>query len=180
MPSSPSAAPDEAPRRRVTLGGVAVLVVVVALTAMWAYALFGRPDVPGRLDDADFRTAAEQTCARARTALDEVPRSITARTSAERADLVVQGTDILAGMVDELAAQTPSADPGRTVVTEWLADWRTYLGDRREYAERLRSDPDARFYVSQSDRDKRQITAAVDRLANINQMPSCTVPDDVG
>jgi hypothetical protein len=164
----------------VTLGGVAVLVLVVALTAMWAYALFGRPEVPGRLDDAAFRAAAEQTCARARAALDEVPRSFTARTAAERADLVVRGTDILSTMIDELAAQAPTTEPGRAVVTEWLADWRTYLDDRRDYADRLRTDPDARFYVSQSDRDKRQITAAVDRLANVNQMTSCTVPDDVG
>lgn len=157
-----------------------MLLVVVGLTAMWAYALFGRPAVPGKLEDSDFPATAEQICTDSRAQLDQVPRSISVRSSAERAALVDQGTDILQGMVDRLAAAAPTTEPGRTIVAEWLDDWRTYLANRRDYAQRLRQDPNARFYVTQSERDSSQITAALDRLAKVNQMEACTVPDDVG
>ena len=49
-----------------------------------------------------------------------------------------------------------------------------------EYAAQLRIDPNARFAVTQSDRDKAQITKAIDLFATVNVMGSCVTPDDLG
>ncbi len=161
-------------------GRLAIAVFIVTMTAMWGYALFWPQKVPGRLDDTSFPVAAEPVCRQHRRELEGLPRSITVRTPAERADLVDRGTAILAAMVRELRDLTPATEPARAMVTEWLADWDTYLDDRRDYGERLRGDANARFYVTQSDRDNKQITQALDRFAAVNSMPSCGIPDDVG
>lgn len=170
----------ERPRRRFGWGTLGVLVVVLGLGAMWAYAFFGTPPAPGRIEGSTFPTEAERICAAAKADLERVPRSITVKTSAERAALVDQGTDVLDRMLDQLAAAAPTQEPGATIAREWIQDWRTYDANRRDYAQRLRTDPNARFYVSQSTRDSAQITAAVDRLARVNGMEACKVPDDVG
>lgn len=179
---SAEAAGDSAvrPRRRFGWGTLGVLVVVVGLIVMWGYAFFATPPAPGRIEGSSFPTDAERICAAAKADLERVPRSITVKTSAERAALVDQGTDILDRMLDQLAAAAPTQEPGATITREWIQDWRTYDTNRRDYAQRLRTDPNARFYVSQSTRDSAQITAAVDRLARVNGMEACTVPDDVG
>ena len=36
-----------------------------------------------------------------------------------------------------------------------------------------------RFAVTQSERDKSQITGALDRFARINEMAACKIPDDL-
>ena len=70
----------------------------------------------------------------------------------------------------------PAISVGRA--TEWLADWRTYLGDREAYADALRADPDARLLVSEKAGEGRQITGWIDEFANANRMPSCVTPTD--
>lgn len=175
-------APTPAADRSVAslLSRIAIALFIVTMAAMWGYALLWPHEVPGRLDDTSFPMDAEPVCHRYRVQLDGLPRSISVRTPEERGDLVDQGTSILAAMVDELRGLIPTADPPRSMVTEWLADWEIYLEDRRDYAQRLRGDANARFYVTQSDRDDKQITQAVDRFAAVNAMPSCGIPDDVG
>ena len=59
----------------------------------------------------------------------------------------------------------------------WLADWRTYVGDRAAYATRLRTDPSTRFYVSI--KDKRQISEPIDFFASANLMIACATPSDI-
>ena len=63
------------------------------------------------------------------------------------------------------------------MLTEWLGDWQIYLDNRQDYVDRLREDGDARIFVAE--KDGRQITVAVDRFAEINDMPSCRTPKDV-
>ena len=62
---------------------------------------------------------------------------------------------------------------------QWLEDWQVYVQDRRDYTAQLRVDPMTRFAVTQSDRDKRQVTSALDRFAEINGMGACVIPDDL-
>ncbi|MCX7621411.1 MAG: hypothetical protein N2037_11280 [Acidimicrobiales bacterium] len=158
----------------------ALVGFILTMAALWAYAFFWPQDVPGRLDDPAFPVAAQPVCQRYRAQLDALPRSISVRTPSERADLVDQGTDILSAMHAELLKLVPTTEPTHRMVSEWLADWAIYLEDRREYADRLRQDVNARFYVTKSDRDNKQITQAVDRFAAVNAMPSCGIPNDVG
>lgn len=184
--TAPGPAKPGEPTRATTRGAaslptrITIAVFIAAMVAMWGYAFFWPQQVPGRLDDTSFPTAAEPVCHRHRVELDGLPRSISVRTPEERGDLVDQGTSILAAMVNELRGLIPTTEPAQSMVTEWLADWDTYLEDRRDYAQRLRGDANARFYVTQSDRDNKQITQAVDRFAAVNAMPSCGIPNDVG
>ena len=41
-----------------------------------------------------------------------------------------------------------SGNDGR-MVQEWLTDYGTYVGNREDYARRLRTDPGARFYETE-------------------------------
>ena len=112
--------------------------------------------------------------------LGALPAALTATDAAARADVIDASEVLLADMLAELSAlEPPAGAEDRARVDEWLDDWSRYLADRGEYADRLREDPDARFTVTQSERDERQITEAVDRFAAVNGMPSCETPADI-
>lgn len=167
--------------RRWTTGRVIVLILVVAMVGMWVYVLYlafgpGRQPPPDRLDDPGFAAAAQERCA---TALDEIaalPRAVDAATADERADVVEDANRHLDEMLDDLDAMVPGGEDGG-LVSEWLADWRTYLADREAYVLALRSDPDAQLLVSAKDRD--QVTEYIDAFARDNRMISCGTPLDV-
>jgi hypothetical protein len=169
------------PRRTWSTGRVVVAVLVAGMVALWAYVLYlaigpGRQPPPDRLDDPAFARAAEARCD---AALDEVaalPRADAATSAAERADVVAEANDALAAMLDDLEHRVPAGEDGR-LVRAWLADWRTYLGDREAYAVALRTDPDARLLVSAKDND--QVTEHLDGFAADNHMPACATPLDV-
>jgi hypothetical protein len=165
------------PWRRVSQ--VVILLGLVGIVVMWFYAFFGEVPAPARLDDRTFPTAAEPICARARAGLDRLPRAFESRTAPERADVVDQGTALLTTMVGELRAAVPAAQPHRDRLNAWLDDWDVYLRDRRDYTSRLRTDPMAKFYVTQSERDRRQINSSLDNFAKVNAMASCATPEDV-
>jgi hypothetical protein len=160
---------------------VLVMLTVLGMVSMWGYVLYlafgpGRQDPPDRLDDPAFAVAAQARCD---AALDEVaalPSASASATAAERADVVDEANEIFAAMLEDLAALTPAGEDG-SLVRQWLADWRTYLGDREEYADALRSDPRAQLLVSAKDRD--QITEYLDAFAADNRMTACGTPLDV-
>ena len=79
-------------------------------------------------------------------------------------------------MVDDLEAIAPAGEDGE-IVAEWIADWRTYLGDREAYADALRRDPEAQLLVTAKDRE--QITEYIDAFAADNHMTACATPIDV-
>ena len=176
--------PPAAPRRRI--GRYLALGVAVAMLGMWAYIfayhLSGgwKQDTPGRLQDRGWGESAEPVCASTMAQLAALPAAPTAPDAAARADVIDRSDVLLGQMLGELAAlPAPTGDGDATAVDEWLTDWSAYLQDRADYADRLRDDPDARFYVTQSERDERQITEAVDRFAAVNGMPSCQTPSDI-
>lgn len=167
--------------RRWTTGRVVVVVLVVAMIGMWGYVLYlafvpGRQPPPDRLDDPGFATAAQERCAEALDEIAVLPRAVDAATADDRADVVEDANRRLDAMLDDLEAMVPGGEDGE-LVTEWLADWRTYLGDRAAYAVALRSDPDAQLLVSAKDRD--QVTEYLDAFARDNRMISCGTPIDV-
>jgi hypothetical protein len=158
---------------------VVIVAMVLGIAVMWIFAFFGNHTVPGRMDDRTFPTAAEPVCAGAKRAVDGLPPAFETKDDRQRrADVVDQGTALLEGMVAELRTLPAGSEPGARI-DQWLADWDTYNRDRRDYTARLRQDPDARFYMSQSDRDKGQITRALDNFARVNGMGSCDAPEDV-
>ncbi|MCC5952370.1 MAG: hypothetical protein JJU45_09770 [Acidimicrobiia bacterium] len=164
--------------------GVAA-VVAISMLGMWGwvflYHLGGewQQETPGRLSDTQFGLGAEAVCIDAKRELGRLPAAHVTRTPDARADAVDESNRILAAMVDELATLTTTDPSDAARVDEWLSDWQIFIEDRRSYTARLREDPAARFYVTQSDRDRRQVTLAIDRFAAVNGMPSCVVPSDL-
>jgi hypothetical protein len=168
--------PPVEPGQRKIVGRVVVATIAAALAAMWFYAwvLAPRGD-PDRLEDQAWTDRAEARCALAREVVDAMP--VQASTVASRIADVDVVTDALEAMVDDLRADALSnLDDGESV-EEWLGDYEVYLEDRREFTAALADDPEARFLVTA--KENRQITAALDRFADVNGMQSCMTPGDI-
>lgn len=182
---APGDEPVAAPRRRWTAGRVAALLVVLGLVSMWGYVVYlafgpGRQPPVDRLDDPAFAEAGEARCAEALDVIDALPVASASHTASQRADVLDQANVVYRAMLDDLEDLERLAPAGdqRQRASEWLADWRTYLGDREAYATALRTDPDARLLVSEKSGEGRQITGWIDEFANANRMPSCVSPTD--
>ena len=178
-------AADDRPRRRWGPTRVVLTLVVIALVAMWGYVVYlafgpGRQPPIDRLDDPAFAEAGEERCAEALDAVDELPVASEAPDAATRADVLDRADAVFAAMLDDLDGMVDLAPAGdqRRRATEWLADWRTYLGDRVAFADALRTDPDARLLVSEKEGEGQQITGWIDEFAKANRMPSCVTPTD--
>jgi hypothetical protein len=180
-PEPRSAPPDEAPTaRRITPVRVILTIVVLAMVAMWIYALgpWAREDPPGRLDDPAFAEAAEPVCATTVDELATLPQAYETETPEARADAIDDTNDLLTAMVTELRAFAPTTGDDGNRVNEWLDDWLTYIGDRSELADELHDDHDARLH--ETAKADNHISEAIDFFAvTANDMPSCATPDDI-
>ena len=168
--------------RRITLGRVVIIVLIAGMLAMWGYVAYlalgpGRAEPPDKVADAAFAPAAEARCAEAITEVAQLPPAMETPEPVERADVLDEANAIFADMLDDLDELVPEGDDGR-IVTMWLADWRTYLGDREEYAAALRVDPETRLYITEAP-GGRQITQHIDDFAADNSIPACSTPLDV-
>ena len=194
-PTGPSPEPTLEETRRSPwrlLSRVVIVVLILGIAIMWIFALFGDHPVPGRFTDTTFPQAAEPICKAANDRVATLPRAFESPTAAARADVVDQATVHIETMVRELRVANAPTLPYTARIGEWLTDWDRYIADRRDYSRRLRSitsatgqsdegglGADAKFLLTQSDRDKAQITRAMDNFATVNNMPACKVPEDV-
>ena len=178
---SPAAGDEVEPLSfRARTARVLAVLAVVLMAFLWGWALFFPPSTkaPGTLSDAAFAEGAEPICSDAAAELAQLPRAFETPTATERAAVIVRSDVILTTMVDRLQSIAPPADTNDgTNVAEWLADWRTYVSDRANYAAALASDPSARFYVTVKER--RQVTEPIDFFATFNKMYNCVTPDDI-
>lgn len=185
MTDTDPAAPTESRRRLRRLG---VVAVVASFVSIWGYVMYltffeGRADPRDRMEDTRFTAAAEDTCAESTAVFARLPFANEVASPEERADLLDQGTDELERMVTRLEGLVPPrATDEATAVERWLADYRTFIQDRRAYADAQR-DPSAERYdqpFAVTDRGGFQIDVLLDDFARINDMDSCETPDDVG
>jgi hypothetical protein len=164
--------------RRWTPLRVVLLIAIIGIVAMWVYIFSGlaRGRSPDSLDDTTVPPRAEAICAPVFTELEK-PNPSRPADAPGRAAEVERSTARLARMVDELQLLTPAADRDHRIYGEWISDWRTYIGNRNDFARRLRADATARLYVAQ--KGAKQITEPIDGFAKSNRMPSCTTPSDL-
>lgn len=179
-------APETSAARR-NLRRMGVLAVVASFVGIWGYIMWlsfveGREEPRDRLDDTEWTAAAEAECAEVRERIDALPNAREVGSPEERADLLDAATDDLEELVDRVEELEPPREADEaTAVSRWLADYRTYLLDRREYAAAQR-DPDHPRYdraFSVTDRGGYQIDVLIDDFARVNYMESCEAPDDV-
>jgi len=160
--------------------GIAVAVIVLGSFGLWAYALSGLAarTPPDTLSDTAYAAAAEPRCAAARAAIDELPLAMTARSAIERSETLDDATDLVDALIRELRSIPVDGEADRALVDAWLEDWERYSADRRRYAVALRSDASARFTLTA--RNGSNYTRTMDAMADLNGMPSCQTPGDVG
>ncbi len=161
----------------------AIGALVAGSFGVWGYAYSGLADrpLPDLLDEPAFAVAAESVCSDAKVRFDALPNAETAVDNVDRAAQIVDRNAVLTSMLDDLTALSDAeAGTERDVEmrTEWLLDWRTYVAERADYAERFALDETEVLYVSANggERLERRIT----RFANTNEMYSCITPTDVG
>jgi nitrogen regulatory protein PII-like uncharacterized protein len=168
-------------RRRITVGRVLAIMVVVGLVGFWIYAFSPlAPDqkADGLADDA-FVGAANARCKAATQAIDALPAAKDSATPADRAVVVDQGTAIVASMVTELRAQTANATGrDRELLDQWFADWDTYVASRQRYADQLRGNDEGALFTVPA-RNGGQITETMDGFSRTNSLYDCLVPLDV-
>ena len=95
-----------------------------------------------------------------------------------KADIVDEATDSLERAIDAISADEPSDDKGRSIVPLWIADYRVYLQDRRDFAMALRTQ-DRRPYFSESEVEGVPISERLGKFARENDMKACQPPKDL-
>ena len=176
--------PRPAPARR---GGfdpwrVVLTIVVVCFAVFWIWALFfASKESINKIGDRAWAARAEAICVDAdtrREALidlrvvdEDAPEMV-----AERGDLFDRATDIVEAMLDDVVAVAPTDPKGADLVPLWEADYRTYLEDRRQFADLLRTGVNEPF--TETAVDGIPISEKVSVFAADNDMPTCAPPID--
>lgn len=161
----------------------ALVVVCGLIAAMWVYALFfASKESVNKIGDRAWQDFAEQQCAAAeasRATLADLRRvdKVGTRALAIRADIVDKATDTLQSAIDAIANQPVVDDKGRALVPLWIADYRTYIADRRAYADDLRKGVNRPFAETQV--EGIPISEKLSTFAADNRMASCTAPIDL-
>jgi len=165
-------------RRRVVTIGLSALVLAMAV--MWVYVLFfAKADSPDQLAGSAWPTSAQAACQGFSDQITALPAARTAKTPQQRAAMIDQGNQLVAAQVAALTAlPPPTVARDATLVTKYLADWSTYLANRRTYADDLRAGKDEPFSVAAVGSGG-PITERMDAFSNLNSMPACVVPLDV-
>ena len=163
---------------------ILLTLVVAGFAVFWIWALFfASKESVNRIGDTAWAERAEAIClaaTEARLELTDLTRidRPTPELIERRADIVDESTDILAAMLDDVVAVQPADAKGRAIVPMWEAEYRTYLGDRRRYADQLRERGDnLAFYETES--EGLPISERIATFAGDNDMSSCAPPIDL-
>ena len=176
-PAAPS------PARRGAVRAVLAVVVVVFAT-FWIYALFfASKEAVNRIDDTAWAARAEGICQAAneeRIGLSDYRQIVDGGEELiqERADIVDRATDIIERMLDDVVAVTPTDEKGRAIVPQWEAEYRDYLGGRRDYADQLRASGENRPFYEPAV-DGIPVSERLETFAGDNEMPACAPPRDL-
>jgi len=167
-----------------TLKRLLMGVVIVCFATFWIWALFfASKEAVNKIGDETWAARAQQICVQATEDRFQLadPRVIDGggpELIIEHAEIVDRATDILEAMVDNLVSVEPTDDKGRAIVPLWEADYRTYLQDRRNFANELRETGENRaFYESET--DAIPISERIATFAGDNEMPACSPPYDL-
>lgn len=160
-----------------------LVVVFVLVGAMWVYALFfASKEVVNEIGDRAWTSRAESICNDAkleRIALaDFRPIDQAGKDAlADRAKIVDLATDTLDRMLVKIESSQPTDLKGQAIIPLWLTDYHTYIADRRQYANQLRSGSNVPFgetMLMGIPLSEKLATFAAD-----NAMTSCKPPIDL-
>jgi hypothetical protein len=168
-------------RRRLVVGVLAVAIVLIL--AMWVYA-FGFADKRSlyRVSDRAWAVNAESRCKAAVKELDGLADfrridQVGADALQQKAAIVDKANDIVTRMVDDLSVDAPARSEDGSDAQKWIADYRTYLANRRVFADQLRRGQNKPF--AEAEIDGSPITNFLTDFAIGNDMTSCAPPTDL-
>lgn len=165
------------------MGTLILSVVCAAIAAMWVYALgFASKEAVNKIGDEAWTQRADARCLIAkneRLALADyrLLDDVGAGALSGRAALVDRATDTIEAMLNDLRSTMPTDEKGQALIPLWLADYDTYVNDRREYAERLRLGDNAPF--SESTTEGLPLSEKIATFAGDNRMKNCAPPIDL-
>jgi len=146
----------------------------VLLLVFWVWALlFASKEAINKVRDTAWAARAEAICVDYDVQLRAIEVQRVADLSA-RADLVVESTDLLGRMLDDIVAVMPTDEKGQAIVPDWEAEYRILLADRYRYADKLRSGENARF--TETAVSGVPITERIEKFTLDNEMPTCAPP----
>jgi hypothetical protein len=182
--TSDQADPNETGHRTNPWVRALLTLIVIGFAAFWIWALFfASKESVNRIDDRAWAERAEQICVdatEARIELTDLTRIDQAGPELimRRAAIVDESTDILERMLDDVVAVDPSDEKGRGIVPLWEEEYRTYLQDRRNYADRLRASGE-NLPFTETPVQGIPISERLTTFAAENDMPACAPPIDL-
>ncbi|MCB0964760.1 MAG: hypothetical protein KDA98_15910 [Acidimicrobiales bacterium] len=164
-----------------TVGRVAMVVAFLAMALFWIVIWSGvlAKQNPDYLDDRAYVDGLEARCQQLRDDLDELPPPNETPELPDRIEVIEQANVLVEGFVDDVEAGAPTEGDDGTSMAGWIGDWRTYVADREDYVVRLREDPEARFLVDETDFGD-SVDKTIEIFADVNGIPDCATPGDVG
>lgn len=165
-----------------TPGRVAAIIFAVLMVLFWLWVFSGAPakDNPDRLQDEAYVEDLEAKCQDLRKDLKTLPNAVEIEDAGERADVLDDANEMVGAFIEDVDASIPTDDAdAKTSLEGWLVDWRTYLRNREEYADALRKDPEAQLLLDVSKLGD-SVDKAIEIFAQVNGIPDCATPGDVG
>ena len=171
---------DVSPRTNTILKAIMVMAIL-GMVAFWAWIFAGGPTKanPDFLGDRAYAARTATRCQRMVDEINRLPPAATSHTAPQRAAVVDQATAIITSTVDEIEATAPRSGDDALRLHGWIADWRTYLRDRRDYTVRLRQKPRAQLLFDKNPAGD-PIDQPIKEFADVNDIPSCDPPGDIG
>jgi hypothetical protein len=170
-------------RRRPTLLGVVLGLVVIGFAVFWIWALFfASKESINRIEDRTWAARAQVICERATAERELLAdyRRIDPGDPAllrERADIIDRSTDIVESMLAEVSAVAPADAKGRDIVPQWEAEYRIYIENRRDFAAVVREGAYEPFREAKT--SGIPISERLETFTVHNEMPACAPPRDL-
>ena len=163
---------------------ILLTIVVMAIAAMWVYAfLFAPRESVNRIGDDAWKARSEARCLVAeneRFELQDLSAMDPEDPSAlrKKADLVEIATESLERAINDIEADVPADEKGRALVPQWIADYRVYLEDRRDFIDALR-DSSRRPFFAETEVGGVPVSERINKFARENDMRTCQAPYDL-
>jgi hypothetical protein len=160
-----------------------LVIACAAIAVMWVYAFgFSSKDSINKIGDSAWQDAAEKFCAqgefeRLKLADLRLVKESGSGALAERATLVDKATKTLELALDQIEKLPIADEKGKAIIPLWIADYRTYIEDRRDYADILRSGKNVPF--SETQIEGLPLSEKISTFAADNYMSSCKAPVDL-
>lgn len=163
---------------------VLLTAICVLIAGMWVYAFgFAPRESFNKINDTSWQARAQAHCKVAediRFSFQDLTPMKVDDTSALKAKgkLVEAATDALEDAINLIAADKPADAKGQELVPKWIADYRTYIADRREFAKVLQSAVTRPFFA-ESEVEGVPISERISKFARENNMKTCQTPYDL-